>query len=172
MRHVACVRRYVQLKQAWLAREGVHHTAVLLFAEGPATVAAAEEHSVAWFKKPTPNAAHNSSIKQQNGDRPDCLKLKVQPDGKRATEVQVASWRNGKLTKPMPGTLDDITPGSSCLVIARVQGGVYFVSKSYGTSLVAAKVLVIKPEGGPSGTLEFDFGDVEMTDVELEEEED
>ena len=136
-----------------------------------ATVAAAEANSQAWFKRPTPSSAHNSSLKPQNGDRPDTIKIKLQAEGARATAVQVASWRNGKLTRPKPGSLDDVTPGCTVLPIVRVQGGVYFVSKTYGTSLVAAALLVIKAEErAEPGALVFDIGDVEMTDVEDEDE--
>ena len=42
------------------------------------------------------------------------------------------------------GTVDDIKPGSSVLPIVRVQGGVYFINRTYGCSLVADAVLVIK----------------------------
>ena len=55
------------------------------------------------------------------------------------------------------------------LPIVRVQGGVYFMNRTYGTSLYADQVLVIKRpvEGHHDKT--FEMGDVEMTDVEDEE---
>ena len=56
-----------------------------------AVVTAAERNSMEWFKKSTPSSNHVSSIKTQNGDRPDIVKLKVQMDGERATKVSVSS---------------------------------------------------------------------------------
>ena len=50
------------------------------------------------------------------------------------------------------------------LPIVRVQGGVYFMSAIYGTSLVADSVLVLKDaEASHGGSAYFDLGD----DVEL-----
>ena len=124
------------------------------------TVEAANKHSQAWFGKPTPNAMHNSTVKEQNGDRPPCLKLKIATEGSRPTSVQVATLTDGKLSKPTTGTVDDIKPGSSVLPIVRLQGGVYFINRTYGCSLVADAVLVIKDHGSASrSSVTFDLGD-------------
>ena len=58
------------------------------------------------------------------------------------------------------------------LPIVRVQGGVYFMSTMYGTSLVADSVLVLKDaEASHGASAEFDLGDdVEM--VELDDNDD
>ena len=78
-------------------------------------------------------------------------------------------WKDGKLTTPTAGTIEDITPNSMVLPIVRVQGGVYFMSAIYGTSLVADSVLVLKDAEAAHGAIaEFDLGD----DVEMVEEED
>ena len=134
------------------------------------TIAAAEENAMSWFKKSPPNATHNSCIKQQSVGRPDVVKLRVITEVKNATVVRLASWKNGKLTKPIQGKHEDIKPDSYVLPIVKIQGGVYFVSKTYGTSLVASAVLVVNEERSDPhlGNLEFDYGDVEMTDAEEE----
>lgn len=138
-----------------------------------ALVAAAERNSMEWFKKSTPSADHVSSIKTHNGGLPDVVKLKVQMDGERATKVFVSSWRNDKITKPVKGSLADLEKSKDhdlmLLPIVRVQGGVYFMNRTYGTSLYADQLLVIKRpvEGHHDKT--FEMGDVEMTDVEDDE---
>ena len=75
-------------------------------------------------------------------------------------------WKDGKLTTPTRGTIEDITANSMVLPIVRVQGGVYFMSTVYGTSLVADSVLVLKDAKASHGaSAEFDLGD----DVEMVE---
>lgn len=144
-----------------------------------ATVAAASAHSQAWFNRPTPTHVHNSSIKPQNGTlpdgtaRPDVVKIKLKEDGPRATQVFV-SQRQGEngYTPKVPGTLADIVKGSRVLVHARVQGGVYFVSKTFGCSIEAVKVCVILDEDTPpnnGGGGDFDFGDCIMVDTNADD---
>ena len=132
------------------------------------TVEEANTHSQAWFGKPTPNAMPNSTIKEQNGDRPPCLKLKIATEGKKPTLVKVITVKEGKLSKETTGSVDDITPGSSVLPIVRVQGGVYFINRTYGCSLVADAVLVIKQHGSASSSVTFDLGD----DVVMQDDDD
>ena len=138
-----------------------------------AVVTAAERNSMEWFKKSTPSADHVSSIKTQNGGLPDVVKLKVQMDGERATKVFVSSWRNDKITKPVKGSLADLEKSKDhdlmLLPIVRVQGGVYFMNRDYGTSLYADTVLVVKRPVEGRNSNNFEMGDVEMTDVEDEE---
>ena len=133
-----------------------------------ATVAAAEANSMAWFKKKKPTAMLSSAIKPDKDDKyPDVVKLRLDatnPNPALRTSVKVAMWKDGKLTPPTAGTIEDITPNSMVLPIVRVQGGVYFMSAIYGTSLVADSVLVLKHvEASHGGNAEFDLGD----DVEL-----
>ena len=57
------------------------------------------------------------------------------------------------------------------LPIVRVQGGVYFINRTFGCSLVASAILVVKQEGGTSGSFEFDLGDdVVMIDGDSDEQ--
>jgi len=133
-----------------------------------ATAAAAEANSMAWFKKKKPTAMLSSAIKPDKEDKyPDMAKLRLDttnPNPALRTSVKVAMWKDGKLTPPTAGTIEDITPNSMVLPIVRVQGGVYFMSAIYGTSLVADSVLVLKhAEASHGGNAEFDLGD----DVEL-----
>ena len=114
---------------------------------------------------------HNSLIKPQNGDRNDCLKIKLS-DGRNgpATKVELASWQDGKLTPPTPVTIADITRDCLVLPLIRIQGGVYFINRMYGTSLVAAHILVIKMPGDSSTTQHtLDLGDVEMVEADQDE---
>lgn len=142
-----------------------------------ATTAAAEANSMAWFKKKKPTAMLSSAIKPDKEEKyPDMVKLRLDttnPNPNLRTTVKVAVWKDGKLTTPTVGTIEDITPNSMVLPIVRVQGGVYFMSAIYGTSLVADSVLVLKDaEVSHGGITEFDLGDdVEMVDPEKEENE-
>jgi hypothetical protein len=141
-----------------------------------ATAAAAEANSMAWFKKKKPTAMLSSAIKPDKEDKyPDMVKLKLDTKSDnpaRRSSVKVAMWKDGKLTTPTPGTIEDITPGSMVLPIVRVQGGVWFMGAGYGTKLVAESVLVLKDAAASHGaSTEFDLGDdVEM--IEQEDEED
>jgi len=58
------------------------------------------------------------------------------------------------------------------MVHARVQGGVYFVHKTYGVSLEAVKVLVMLDEAAPTsagGAAGFDFGDCVMVEADADD---
>ena len=142
-----------------------------------ATVAAAEANSMAWFKKKKPTAMLSSAIKPGSDDKyPDMVKLRLDttnPNPALRTSVKVAMWKDGKLTPPTWGTIEDMTPNSMLLPIVRVQGGVYFMSTMYGTSLVADSVLVLKDaEASHGASAEFDLGDdVEMVEPDENEEE-
>ena len=138
-----------------------------------ATATAAEAHSMTWFKKKTPTAVLTSAIKPDGELEVVKLKLDTKSDNPaRRTSVKVAMWKDGKLTTPTPGTIEDITPGSMVLPIVRVQGGVWFMGAGYGTKLVTESVLVLKDAAASHGAnAEFDLGDdVEM--IEQEDEED
>jgi hypothetical protein len=146
-----------------------------LFIQGldDATIDAAEKNIASWFNKKNwghekVKGMHVSAIKES--DYGDCLKLKVVKEGTKQTTVYVASWKNGKLTTPKRGTLDDVKQGSMVLPIITIKGGVYFMKSAFGTSL-AAKSLLVFEEEHPSNTPNFSFhlGDVEMTDAEDEE---
>ena len=142
-----------------------------------ATAAAAEANSMAWFKKKKPTAMLSSAIKPDKDDKyPDVVKLRLDatnPNPALRTSVKVAMWKDGKLTPPTRGTIEDMTPNSMLLPIVRVQGGVYFMSTMYGTSLVADSVLVLKDaEASHGASAEFDLGDdVEMVEPDENEEE-
>ena len=135
-----------------------------------ATAKAAEAHSMTWFKKKTPTAVLTSAIKPDGELEVVKLKLDTKSDNPaRRTSVKVAMWKDGKLTTPTPGTIEDITPGSMVLPIVRVQGGVWFMGAGYGTKLVAESVLVLKDPNASHGvSTEFDLGD----DVEMVEPDD
>ena len=141
-----------------------------------ALVAAASAHSEAWFKKRHEpvvlRSMLTSSVKPQTDDRPDCVKLKVDLEGKRATTILVGTWKGGKLTTPRPGTVHDLAPGAHVLPIVKVQGGVWFMNggKSFGMSLAAAALLVVREGERASDPLDFAMGDVEMTDAEEEDD--
>ena len=76
------------------------------------TVEEANTHSQAWFGKPTPNAMPNSTIKEQNGDRPPChSSRKIATEGKKRNGKAITD-KEGKLSKETTGSVDDITPGS------------------------------------------------------------
>ena len=66
----------------------------------------------------------------------------------------------------MAGTVGDIGRNAKVIVHMRVANGVYFVSNSYGTSLEAATVFVIKEQvgGGSSDLKSFDLGGFQMVD--------
>ena len=137
-----------------------------------ATTTAAQLNSQEWFGRSNPSAVHNSLLKEQNGDRPPVLKLKI-ATGPRATVISVASLTNGKLSRPVLGTVEDIKPGVFLLPVIRIQGGVYFINRTYGTSLVATAILVVKNLDCVETNkepLEFNLGDVEMVDDELSDE--
>lgn len=143
-----------------------------------AVLGAAEANSVAWFKKALSpvvlDSRFTSNIKPSTKeDKPDCVKIKVVETGKDATVVQVRHRKGHKLTKAVAGTVDDIKAGDVIVPVVRIQSGVWFMSdgKTFGISLVAASLLVIK-EGAvasSSDTLSIDLGDVEMTDASDDE---
>ena len=137
------------------------------------TVAAAEANSQGWFGRPKPNAMHNSLIKSQNGDRPDVVQIKIS-EGRNGpkTTVEVTICQNGQFTTPKEGSIDDITENVSVLALIRVQGGVYLMNKSYGTSLVADHILVVKDGGASSGLKrKIDYGDFKFIDNPCEDDE-
>ena len=131
-----------------------------------ATSDAAHEHSQAYFNRPTPPSTFNTCIREQNGDRPNVLKLKI-ATGHRATIIKVGTLKDGKI-EMVDGSVDDITPGSMVLPIIRVQGGMYFIQRTYGTSLVVDQLLVVKEGQSTTGPLNFILGDVEMVDAHEE----
>ena len=140
-----------------------------------ATITAAQANSVAWMKVKhadyaTIKANHSSNIKSSsNEDHADKLQLKLRTDGSnKETKVEVASLKNGKLTKPKPGTVADIKPGDRVLPIVRVQGGVWFMNKQFGTKLEIEEVLVLK-DSGTAGKRKISYG-VEMVEDEDEGE--
>ena len=82
-------------------------------------------------------------------------------------ERRVAAFKSSSLLpfyEPgMAETLDDVKGECLVLPIIRVQGGVYFLQKQFGCSLVASKLLVLQQE---RSTTDFAFGDVVMVDSE------
>jgi len=103
------------------------------------------------------------------------LRALLREYGVKALEDEFAAdglVKDGKLTTPTPGTIEDITPGSMVLPIVRVQGGVWFMGAGYGTSLRAESVLVIKDSNASHGAnAEFDLGDdVEMVEHDADED--
>ena len=127
------------------------------------TIDAANTNSQAYFGRPVPNATHNSAIKENGEGKPLVLKVKI-AEGSRATQVMVTTLQDGEFTPQVPGTVDDIKPGSMLLPILRVQGGMYFINRTFGLSFVADKVLVVK-EGTSASEDDFNFGDVPMKDA-------
>ena len=97
----------------------------------------------------------------------------IKTGGKDPTVVTVGQWKGGKISGKRVGDLDDITEDATVLAEVKVQGGVYFMNggKTFGVSLAASLLLVVKPEGGTaSGKRKLDMGDVEFTDGEGDEE--
>ena len=139
------------------------------------TLQAAATNSVSWFKKKMDadflKRDQNSAIKPSvKPEHPDMLKIRVFQDGKAPTEVQVTTWTNdGKLTPFTKGSLEDVK-GGMVLPIIKIQGGVYFVQKNFGTSLAASRLLVIRDTTGQQSSSEFELGDVEMADANSEED--
>ena len=138
------------------------------------TVAAAEANSMEWFKKMKPTAMLNSKIKPDTKGK-DFVPLKLDEynkDPEKRTAVETLILKDGKRTEAVPGTIADITPGSMVLATVRVQNGVYFQTTSYGTSLVAETVLVVKDAEAPSqpsshGRAKIEYGsDVEMVEAD------
>ena len=139
-----------------------------------ATCRAAATNSPAWFKKQVDCATlkqfQNSAIKPSaKPEYPDTLKICVFKDGRKKPKVEVATWKDGKLTRPVPGTLDDVQQGVMVLPVLKIKGGVYFIKKEFGISFLAAHLLVIRDEGGAVGSSGINYGDVEMTDAEGED---
>ena len=144
------------------------------------TLQAAADNSPKWFgkeyNKSQVEISFSSRVKPQKDEgRPLTLALKVFSEGYRKTEVVVVEWKGEKLTKPVPGTLEDIDKGSMVVPIVRVQGGVYFLAGGgFGISMVAASVMVVKgtPPGasGGSSSFAFDMGGVETADSEEDED--
>jgi hypothetical protein len=140
---------------------------------------AAGTNSVAWFKKQHSPAALQSilvsNIKPQNdAGKPDCVKIKFIDQGqKNPTVVLVTEWKNGKLRKPVEGSVDDLVQGAMVLAEVKVKNGVWFMNKTFGVSLAASLLLVIKPEGATStacGKRKLEMGGVEFTDGEEDED--
>ena len=132
-----------------------------------ATLAAAEEHSVAWFKKKLTPAQladrYKSNVKlSESPEWPDRAVLKVFATGEHAAKVWVATLVDGKMTKPVAGTYKDIRAHAMVLPKIKVKGGVYFLngSSNFGTSLVVTEVLVLNEQ--PSTSFGIDVGDVDI----------
>ena len=140
------------------------------------TLAAAEANSMAWFKKKKPTAMYQSKIKPDSEHGTDFVLLKLDDysdEAEKHTFVETIMWKNGKRTEAVPGTIEDITPGSMVLATVRVQGGVYFQNTGYGTSLVAETVLVIKGAEVPSQASSYDRAKIDYgSDVEMAESND
>ena len=69
------------------------------------------------------------------------MKIKILPD----TTILVTTMKNeSSMTKPVTGSMQDITYNSMILPIIKIVGGVYFINENYGTSVVASQVLVVK----------------------------
>lgn len=83
----------------------------------------------------------------------DTVKIKLAPD----VDILVTQLKGtNKITPPVAGTLTDVTSNCTLLPIVKFQGGVYFIEDSYGTSIVASKILVVK--NAKSAASAFDLG--------------
>ena len=139
-----------------------------------ATVAAAVEHSQAWFKekKPLTESAvldrFQSKLKTDDEKETTMLTLKVDTEGARKTVVKVCSAiGEGTYSTPVLGSYEDITPGCMVVPIVRISNGVYFVNKNFGTSLVAKELVVVKDAGAAtSGSCTACFASDEEGDGE------
>ena len=122
----------------------------------------------------------NSAIRES--PKGDLLQLKVYRTGKKQTEFYVSSWKkNGEMTDPEKKTFDDLksltsfTKNTYILPIVEIRGGVYFFNNTFGTSLAAKRLLVIKGDVEESSS-SFEFGNVKVNkiegDVEVMDEDD
>ena len=92
-----------------------------------------------------------------NPSYPASIKLKVYAD----TEVYTCSLKDSKMTSPSLGTIEDIKPNTLVLPIVKINGGVYFINESFGTSIAASKILVVNTPRNIE-SVPFNFGDVAM----------
>lgn len=83
---------------------------------------------------------HRSTLRE--GTQNTTLKLKILPE----TQVFTTTLKDNKMTQPKSASTSDITPNCQVLPIIKIQGGVYFIEGSYGTSMVATQVLVVNGE--------------------------
>ena len=131
-----------------------------------ATVEAAVASSEAWF--PSKKKLSQSTVEENfqtkiysstssDGSFPCLLKLKVAVSGERQTKVLVTHEKaGGGYSKPVAGSWSDLTRGCKVLPCIKVSGGVYIVNRSYGTSLVATELCVVKEK--KSAPVELDLG--------------
>ena len=148
-----------------------------------ATLAAAEEHSISWFKKKLSKDKIASMYKplvreDDAGQIPDRVWIKAASYGHSSfqAKVTVIKKKGDKYAKPVPGTFADVKE-SWVVPVIKIRGGVYFMNGgNFGTSLVATEIVVIKEEGAVSSASNVNFDgivfeeDAEMVEVDEEGE--
>ena len=142
-----------------------------------ATLAAAEHHSVSWFKKQLTKEKITSMYKplvreDESGTVADRVWIKVASYRHSPFEakVTVIKKKGDKYAMPVPGTFADVKD-SLVVPVVKIRGGVYFGNGgNFGTSLVATEIVVIKEEGAVSHDSAVDTsGMVFEEDAEMEE---
>jgi len=146
-----------------------------------ATLDAAEQHSVSWFKKKLTKdkiaSLYNPIVKEdESGEYPDRIVLKVFDKGTQNisselwTKVFVIKKKGDGYTREVEGTLADVTPNSWLIPVVKVKSGVYFMNGKFGTSLVATALVVIMEEGetSSSGGSGVDYENVVLVDEDAE----
>ena len=132
-----------------------------------ATVEAAVASSEVWFpsKKLSQSTVEENfqtkiySSASTDGSFPGLLKLKVAVSGGRQTKVLVTHEKaDGGYSKPVAGSWSDLTRGCKVLPCIKVAGGVYIVNRSFGTSLVATELCVVKEKKDAGAPVELDLG--------------
>ena len=145
-----------------------------------ATLNAAEQHSVSWFKKKLTKdkitSLYTPIVKEDESEYPDRIVLKVFEKGTQNisselwTKVFVIKKRGDAYTREVEGTLADVTPNSWLVPVVKVKSGVYFMNGKFGTSLVATALVVVKEEGETSSSdgSGVDFGNIVVVDEDAE----
>ena len=146
--------------------------------------AAAVKHKATWFGaiKPLPDdaavrASFNSRVHQdENGNYPPGLKVNINLSDDKKPKVNVLTTRrldNGKITKPVPGSAEDVARGCSVVPVLRTAGGVWISVNAkkktfeYGLVFEASDVLVVEEAAASSA---FNLGGVEVADEEEQAE--
>lgn len=124
-----------------------------------AIVKAGAKHSTTWFKgvkAPLSEDAVRDRFQSKvfaSEGKEDLLTLKVDTTGPNATKVRVCTDKgDGTYTKLVKGTYADLE-GSNMRVLpyVKVGNGVYFMDKSFGVSLVAKELIVVRNEASMGG---------------------
>ena len=120
----------------------------------------------------------NSRVHQDdNKNYPPGLKVNVNLTDDKKPKVNVLTTRrldNGKITKPVPGSAEDVARGCSVVPVLRTAGGVWISVNAkkktfeYGLVFEASDVLVVEEAAASSA---FNLGGVDVADEEEQADE-